>query len=71
MTDQTALFEQAKDFIPGGVHSPSEARIKIHSKIYHKGKGAYIEDINGKNYIDFCMSFGPLILGHQDEDITK
>lgn len=71
MTDQTALFEQAKDFIPGGVHSPVRSFKGLRStpRFIKKGKGAYIEDINGKNYIDFCMSFGPLILGHQDEDV--
>jgi glutamate-1-semialdehyde 2,1-aminomutase len=73
MIDQTALFEQAKDFIPGGVHSPVRSFKGLRStpRFIKKGKGAYIEDINGKSYIDFCMSFGPLILGHQDEDVKN
>ncbi len=74
MTDkQTKLFEQANEFIPGGVHSPvrSFKGLKSTPRFIEKGKGAYITDVSGKDYIDFCMSFGPLILGHQDEDVKE
>ena len=74
MTDkQTNLFEQANEFIPGGVHSPvrSFKGLKSTPRFIKEGKGAYITDVSGKNYIDFCMSFGPLILGHQDEDVKE
>ena len=74
MTDkQKNLFEQANEFIPGGVHSPvrSFKGLKSTPRFIKEGKGAYITDVEGKNYIDFCMSFGPLILGHQDEDVKE
>jgi len=74
MTDkQTNLFEQANEFIPGGVHSPvrSFKGLKSTPRFIKEGKGAYITDVSGKDYIDFCMSFGPLILGHQDEDVKE
>jgi len=74
MTDKQAnLFEQANEFIPGGVHSPvrSFKGLKSTPRFIKEGKGAYITDVSGKDYIDFCMSFGPLILGHQDEDVKE
>ena len=74
MTDkQTKLFNQANDFIPGGVHSPvrSFKGLKSTPRFVRSAKGAYITDVEGKSYIDFCMSFGPLILGHQDEDVKQ
>ena len=61
MTDkQTNLFEQANEFIPGGVHSPvrSFKGLKSTPRFIKEGKGAYITDVSGKDYIDFCMSFG-------------
>ena len=62
--DQTELFDQAKEFIPGGVHSPvrSFKGLKSTPRFITKGKGAYIWDVNGNNYIDFCMSFWALNL---------
>ena len=74
MTDkQSTLFEQANEFIPGGVHSPvrSFKGLKSTPRFIKEGMGAYISDVEGKSYIDFCMSFGPLILGHQDNDVKE
>lgn len=67
------LFNQSKNLVPGGVHSPvrSFKGLDLSPRFFQSAKGAYIIDIEGKDYIDFCMSFGPLIHGHQDEEIKE
>ncbi len=64
-----ALFEKSKKYVPGGVHSPVRSFKGLHTtpRFIKTAKGAYITDEEDKTYIDFCMSFGPLILGHQNE----
>ena len=66
-TTHDTFFERAKKVIPGGVHSPvrSFKGIGLSPRFIYKADGAYLFDEENKNYIDFCMSFGPLILGHQ------
>ena len=61
-----ALFERAKQFIPGGVNSPVRAfRAVGGTPLFIKsGKGAYLFDEDGNQYIDLINSWGPLILGH-------
>lgn len=68
-----SLFEKSKHLVPGGVHSPvrSFKGMNITPRFFKSAKGAYITEVNGKEYIDFCMSFGPLILGHQDQDVKN
>ncbi|GAB4010154.1 MAG: glutamate-1-semialdehyde 2,1-aminomutase [Bdellovibrio sp.] len=63
-----SLFEASKKIVPGGVHSPvrSFKGLPVAPRFIEKAEGATITDTEGKNYIDFCMSFGPLILGHQN-----
>ena len=60
-------FEEAKDFIPGGVNSPARAFGAVGGTpvFMHKGDGAYLEDIDGNRYLDYISSWGPHILGHQ------
>ena len=67
------LFKQSKHLVPGGVHSPvrSFKGLDISPRFIESAKGAYITDVEGKDYIDFCMSFGPLIHGHQDDEIKQ
>lgn len=67
------LFKQSQDIVPGGVHSPvrSFKGMEMVPRFMASAKGAYITDVEGKDYIDFCMSFGPLIHGHQDEEIKQ
>ncbi len=67
------LFEKSLKFVPGGVHSPVRSFKGLHTtpRFINRGKGAFIWDEDGKDYIDFCMSFGPLIHGHQDPDIKE
>lgn len=66
-------FEEAKKVIPGGVDSPVRAFGNVGSNPFFvkSGKGAYIKDIEGKKYLDFIQSWGPLIFGHCDETIEK
>jgi glutamate-1-semialdehyde 2,1-aminomutase len=65
------LFQKSLKYVPGGVHSPVRSFKGLHTtpRFINRGKGAMIWDEDGKDYIDFCMSFGPLILGHQDPDV--
>lgn len=67
------LFEKSLQYVPGGVHSPVRSFKGLHTtpRFINRGKGAMIWDEDGKNYIDFCMSFGPLIHGHQDPEIKE
>jgi glutamate-1-semialdehyde 2,1-aminomutase len=72
-SDSNELFERAKKVAPGGVHSPVRSFKGLgRSPIFFKsGNGAYLESVEGKKYIDFCQSFGPLILGHQDPEVKE
>ncbi len=67
------LFEKSKKLVPGGVHSPVRSFKGLHTtpRFIHQAQGAYITDEENKNYLDFCMSFGPLILGHKDSQVEK
>lgn len=67
------LFEKSKKYVPGGVHSPVRSFKGLHTtpRFINRGQGAFIWDEDGRDYVDFCMSFGPLILGHQDPDVKK
>lgn len=66
-------FAKAKKFIPGGVNSPVRAfkSVGINPVLIDSAKGTYIKDIDGNVYIDFISSWGPLILGHANENILK
>ena len=67
------LFEEAKRYLPGGVNSPVRAFKSVEGEpiIVRKGEGAYIEDVEGNRYIDFLMSWGPLILGHAHPEVVR
>ncbi len=67
------LFRRAKRFIPGGVNSPVRAFKAVGgSPIFiQKAKGPYIYDANGKRYIDYCLSWGPMILGHAHRAVIE
>ena len=67
------LFERSKKIAPGGVHSPVRAFKSVGGTpiFFKKSEGAYLESVEGKRYIDFCQSFGPMILGHRDADVSK
>lgn len=66
MTRSETLFTEAKQFIPGGVNSPVRAFSRVGGQpvFFRKGQGAYLTDEDGKDYIDYIGSWGPMILGH-------
>ncbi len=72
MTNKEA-FKEALKCIAGGVNSPVRAFKAVNSTplFIESGKGAFIKDIEGKAYIDFVQSWGPLLFGHCDKDIKK
>lgn len=67
----TALFEKAKTCFPGGVNSPVRAFKSVGGTplFIEKGKGSHIWDADGNEYIDYCCSWGPLILGHANDTV--
>src|SRR3954471_3151674 len=60
------LFARAKQLIPGGVNSPVRAFKAVGGtpRFVQRAQGAYFWDANGKRYIDYIGSWGPMILGH-------
>ena len=71
MSRSEELFARARAVSPGGVHSPVRAFRSVGGtpRFMTGGKGARLTDVDGRDYIDFCMAFGPLILGHQDAKV--
>ena len=67
------LFERAKKHIPGGVNSPVRAfgSVGITPRFIERAHGDRIFDADGRNYIDFIGSWGPMILGHDHEDVAE
>ncbi len=62
------LFELASKYMPGGVSSPVRA-YKPYPFFTASAKGSRIYDIDGKEYIDYCLAYGPLVLGHGNEEV--
>lgn len=73
MSKSFELFEESLKFIPGGVNSPVRAfkSIGINPVVIDRGKGSRIYDVDGKEYIDYVSSWGPLIFGHADDEIAS
>lgn len=57
------LFKDAKNYLPGGVDSPVRA-IKPYPFFALKGEGPRLFDVDGNSYLDYCLAYGPLVLGH-------
>lgn len=68
-----ALFTRAQKVIPGGVNSPVRAFRAVGGNplFLESGKGAHVTDVDGRSYIDFIASWGPLLFGHAHEKITS
>src|SRR5690625_4604211 len=66
-------YKEAVDLMPGGVNSPVRAFASVGmSPIFmEKGKGSKIVDVDGNEYIDYVLSWGPLILGHADDRVVS
>ena len=67
------LFERALKVTPGGVHSPVRAFKSVGGTpvFFKSAQGAELTSVEGEKYTDFCMSFGPLILGHRDPEVQE
>src|SRR5438477_9696668 len=81
MTDNSATsletlsqeyFDRAVRITPGGVHSPVRAFKGVGGTpiFFRSAQGGTMSSVDGREYIDFCQSFGPLILGHRDPDVA-
>ncbi|MDN7240334.1 glutamate-1-semialdehyde 2,1-aminomutase [Planococcus sp. N028] len=68
-----AAFAEAKELMPGGVNSPVRAfkSVNMDPIFMASGSGATITDIDGNTYIDYVLSWGPLILGHSHPEVVK
>lgn len=71
--NSAALFEEAKQYFPGGVNSPVRAFKSVSGPplFIESGEGCRITDEDGNIYIDFCCSWGPLILGHNNAAVRE
>jgi len=67
------LFEQAKRHIPGGVNSPVRAFKSVGGApvFVSRAEGPYLYDTDGKRYIDYVGSWGPMVLGHAHPEVLK
>lgn len=67
------LYEKSKTYFPGGVNSPVRAFKSVYGTplFIQKGDGCHIWDADGNKFIDFCASWGPLILGHNHPSIRE
>ncbi len=64
------LFNEAKNYLSGGVNSPVRA-YKPYPFFAQEAKGSKLFDVDGNSYIDYCLAYGPLVLGHADEKIMQ
>lgn len=73
MTRSHDLFTAAQKRIPGGVNSPVRAFRGVGGEpiFFKKGAGAYLYDEDGKRYIDYVASWGPMLLGHAEPSVIK
>jgi glutamate-1-semialdehyde 2,1-aminomutase len=71
--NSSAAFAKAKEVMPGGVNSPVRAfkSVKMDPVFMERGKGSKIYDIDGNEYIDYVLSWGPLVLGHADDQVIE
>lgn len=69
----TSAYTKAKTLMPGGVNSPVRAfkSVDMDPIFMEKGKGSKIYDIDGNEYIDYVLSWGPLILGHANDQVVE
>jgi len=66
-------FALAKELFPGGVNSPVRAfrHVGLEPPVFSSGKGAWVRDLDGKRYLDCCMAWGSLILGHAPVKVVQ
>ena len=73
MTRSESLFEAAQRVLPGGVNSPVRAcrAVGTYPRFLERGLGSHVWDVDGREYIDLICSWGPLILGHCNEEVER
>src|SRR5215475_9611433 len=73
MSNSEDLFNRAQRVIPGGVNSPVRAFRAVGGKplFIERGEGSHIWDADGKEYIDYVGSWGPLIFGHRPPEVVQ
>jgi glutamate-1-semialdehyde 2,1-aminomutase len=74
LSTRSELYRRALDLIPGGVNSPVRAMRAVgldEPFFVARGEGAYLEDVEGHRYLDWVMSWGPLIFGHADPETVE
>ncbi|HEV7132869.1 MAG TPA: glutamate-1-semialdehyde 2,1-aminomutase [Gaiellaceae bacterium] len=74
LTARSDLFRRALELIPGGVNSPVRAMraVGLDEPLFARsGDGAYLVDVNGNRYVDWVMSWGPLVFGHADTETVE
>ena len=73
MSRSEDLFNDAQSVIPGGVNSPVRAFKGVEGTpiFFERGEGAYLVDADDKRYIDYVASWGPMILGHANQDVIN
>ena len=69
-TRSEELYRRARLLFPAGVSSPVRA-FTPYPRFLRRAKGAFVYDEDGNRYVDYCMAFGPLILGHADPYVTE
>ena len=67
------LFQAAQELIPGGVNSPVRAFRSVggHPRFIKRAKGSRLYDADGNSYLDYVLSWGPMILGHASPSVVK
>ena len=70
MDKSKELFEEAKKYLVGGVNSPVRY-FKPYPFFVEKAKDCYLFDVDGNRYIDYCLAYGPMVLGHANEKIIE
>jgi glutamate-1-semialdehyde 2,1-aminomutase len=67
------LFARAKELFPGGVNSPVRAFRGVGGtpRFFSRGKGSHLVDVDGNDYVDYVLSWGPLILGHCHPEVMR
>jgi len=71
---RSGLYRRALELIPGGVNSPVRAMRAVgldEPFFVARGEGAYLEDVNGNRYLDWVLSWGPLLFGHADPETVE
>ncbi|HXH97087.1 MAG TPA: glutamate-1-semialdehyde 2,1-aminomutase, partial [Gaiellaceae bacterium] len=74
LTTRSELHRRALELIPGGVNSPVRAMkaVGLDEPLFvRRGEGAYLEDVDGRLYLDWVMSWGPLLFGHADPETVE